>query len=228
MAAPPAPTERGIVVFWTRRAATCDGCREQQPPGGFIRLEDGTANCLACADLDHLVFLARGNTALTRRATKHSGLSAVVVRWSSARRRYERQGLLVEEEALQRAEAECMADADRREAQRRRAADARARLDERLVAAFADAIRRRYPGCAKHVAQAIASHACARYSGRVGRTAGAKALSEEAIDLAVRAHVRHRNTPYDELLMKGWDRMEAREAVRASMEEVLTLWRAGG
>ncbi len=61
--------------------------------------------CLTCADLDHLVYLPRGDTALTRRARKHSALSAVVVRFSRARKRYERQGVLVEESALEQAEA---------------------------------------------------------------------------------------------------------------------------
>lgn len=220
-----APVARGIVVFWTRRASTCDECRDELPPGSVIRLEDGAAHCLACADLDHLVFLARGDAALTRRAAKHSGLSAVVVRWSSSRRRYERQGLLVEEPALERAEAECLADADRRAAQRRRAAEARAREDERLVIAFADAIRRRYPGCAEEVARTIAGHACARSSGRVGRTAGARELTDQAVDLAVRAHVRHRHTSYDSLLMQGQDRVEARDAVRTRVEDVLSSWR---
>lgn len=220
-----APVEHGIVVFWIRRPSTCDECAAELPQGSLIRLEASAAHCLACADLDHLVFLASGDAALTRRAMKHSGLSAVVVRWTSARRRYERQGVLVEEEALERAEAECLADADRRAAQRERAADARARDDERLVEAFANAIRSRYPGCATDVARTIARHACARSSGRVGRTAGAKDLAEEAMDLAVRAHVRHRHTSYDALLMEGRDRMDAREAVRARIEEVLSSWR---
>ncbi len=64
--------------------------------------------CLARADLDHLVFLPRGNTALTRRARKYSTLSPVVVRFSRSRKRYERQGVLVEEQALGQAEHECM------------------------------------------------------------------------------------------------------------------------
>ncbi len=220
-----APVARGIVVFWTRRASTCDECRDELPPGSFIRVDGGAAHCLACADLDHRVFLVRGDTALTRRAARHSGLSAVVVRWSSARRRYERQGVLVEEEALERAEAECLADADRRAVQRQRAAEARAREDEHLVQAFAEAILSRYPGCVPDVARAIARHACARSSGRVGRTVRARDLAEETVDLAVRAHVRHRDTSYDELLMKGRDRAEARDAVRARVEDVLSSWR---
>lgn len=38
--------------------------------------------------------------ALTRRTRKHSRLSAVVLIWGRARERHERQGLLVENEAL--------------------------------------------------------------------------------------------------------------------------------
>jgi hypothetical protein len=68
------------------------------------------ALCLSCGDLDHLIFLPSGDAALTRRARKHSTLSAVVLKWSRARNRYERQGLLVEEEALKKAEEECLAD----------------------------------------------------------------------------------------------------------------------
>jgi len=73
-----------------------------------------TANRLFCADLAHLEYLPSGNTALTRRATKHSPLRAVVVQWARARKRYERQGILVTVEALCRAEEECLADEDRR------------------------------------------------------------------------------------------------------------------
>ncbi len=102
------------------------------------------------------------------------------------------------------------------------------REDRRFVAAFADAIRHRYPGCAADIAEAIALRACARSSGRVGRTAAATALSEEAIDLAVRAHLRHRHTPYDELLMRGRDRHEAREAVRAKVDELMAGWLSPG
>ncbi len=42
-----------------------------------------------------------------------------------------------------------------------------------------------------------------RGSGRVGRTSAAKVLDESAITLAVVASMRHIDTAYDELLMKG-------------------------
>jgi hypothetical protein len=55
----------------------------------------------------------------------------------------------------------------------------------------------------------IAEHACRKYSGRVGRSAAAKQFDEQAIQLAVVAHIRHRYIRYDELLFKGWDRMKS-------------------
>jgi hypothetical protein len=70
--------------------------------------------------------------ALTRRAKKHSTLSAVVFKSSRARKRYERQGLLVEEQALEKAEEECLADIDVRERRREREAIRREELDRPL------------------------------------------------------------------------------------------------
>jgi hypothetical protein len=56
--------------------------------------------------MGHLVFLPAGDAGLTRRAKLASELTAVVVRFSRARRRYERQGILVEASALAQAEAD--------------------------------------------------------------------------------------------------------------------------
>ena len=183
--------------------------------------------CLTCADLDHLVFLPAGDAALTRRVRKHSGLSAVVLKWSRARKRYERQGLLVEEDALEQAEQECTADATTREARRVRAAERRAELDDQYVAQFAQRVRDLYPGCPHARETQIAEHACRKYSGRVGRSAAAKALDENAVRLAVVAHVRHTETEYDELLVGGCDRQEARARVTDEASTVLREWSQG-
>ncbi len=88
--------------------------------GDFLLMQASGPVCLACADMDHLVFLGAGDATLSRRAKKASRLSAVVVRFSRTRKRYERQGILVEEEALQRAEAECLADEETRARRRGR------------------------------------------------------------------------------------------------------------
>jgi len=214
-----------IVVFWVRRPTECADCGDELPSGSLVRIEDDQARCVDCADLGHLVFLPRGDPALTRRAGKHTRLRAVVVQWSRARKRYERQGTLVEEEALEIAEEECLADSELRAAKRQRARERADKRDRDYVREFAQAILRRYPECPAGLPEQVAAHACERYSGRVGRSAAAKALSEEAVDLAVRAHIRHRHTSYDDLLMTGWDRDEAREAVRDEVDAVAGAWR---
>ena len=181
--------------------------------------------CLECADLDHLVYLPSGDAALTRRATKYSGLWAVVVRFSRSRKRYERQGVLVEEEALEKAEQECLADADLRAARQERDAVRRQAEDVALIAAMAEKIRALYPGCPPEEARRIAAHTAVRGSGRVGRSAGGRALDDTALDLALAAWVRHRHTRYDELLMRGRERSAARGEVRDKMDAVLDRWR---
>jgi len=69
----------------------------------LVKMHD-KAICLECADLNHLEYLPSGDAALTRRSKKYSKLTAVVLKWSKARKHYERQGLLVEVEALEKAE----------------------------------------------------------------------------------------------------------------------------
>ncbi len=214
-----------LKVFISSRESKCDECKEDLGKKAWITLtEEKGALCLSCADLDHLVFLPSGDAALTRRARKHSNLSAVVLKWSKARKRYERQGLLVEEPSLKQAETECLADEDARAQRRIREADRRAELDLAYIRRFAEAVRRLYPKCPAKTAQSIAEHACAKYSGRVGRSAAAKALDENAVRLAVIARVRHVETRYDRLLMSGWDRVEARLCVEDAVRSVLAKW----
>ena len=93
-----------LVVFSILRDSQCAGCSNDLRNGDLLSKEAGRPLCLICADLDHLVYLPRGDAALTRRAKKYSTLSAVVVRFSRSRGRYERQRILVEEAALQRAD----------------------------------------------------------------------------------------------------------------------------
>jgi hypothetical protein len=214
-----------LKVFIANRESKCDECGEDLGRHAWIVLrgEKGAA-CLICADLDHLVFLPSGDTAITRRSQKHSRLSAVVLKWSKARKRYERQGLLVENEALERAERECEADATQREIRRCRSMLRRAELDEEYLNRFAARVREVYPHCPRGREALIAEHACRKYSGRVGRSAAAKALDEQAVRLAVAAHVRHAETNYDELLSNMVERSDARAMVAAAAEKMLEQW----
>jgi hypothetical protein len=214
-----------IVVFWIIRDSTCAECGEALGKGRFLRLEAGRPLCLGCADLDHLVFLARGEPALTRRASRYSKLRVIVVRFSRSRNRYERQGVLVEPAALARAEEECLSDADARARARERAAEHRAELDADYVAAFAARVRELFPRSPAGEEHRIAEHACRKHSGRIGRSVAAKQLDAEAIELAVRAHVRHVHTDYDALLMNGVPRDDARDGVAAVTARTLDDWR---
>ena len=147
---------KDIAVFISTRNSICGECKQELGRRAWITLDrKRNALCLNCADLDHLVFLPSGDTALTRRSRKYSGLSAVVVKWLRARKRYE-------------------------------------------------------------------------YSGRVGRSAAAKELDEEAVRLAVTAHVRHTETNYDKLLLKGIERRDAREKVYPEVSRILDRWKHGG
>ena len=75
----------------------CHRCGES---GDLLIMESPGPACLRCAGLDDLEFLSSGNALLTRRVKAKSARHAVVVRFSKTRRRYERQGLLVEPHAL--------------------------------------------------------------------------------------------------------------------------------
>ncbi|MFH8802954.1 DUF2293 domain-containing protein [Streptomyces sp. NPDC017936] len=219
-ATPLPPT--GLLVVQPLRRRHCAGCRRGPLP--MLVLEDGAPRCLDCADLGHLVFLPRGDTALTRRSREESTLSVVVVRFNRRKGRYERQGVLVEEAGLARAEARCLADAEARRRRRARDARWRAARDARFTQAFAAEILRLFPACPADRAREIAAHASVRGSGRVGRSAAGRALSEGAVVSAVVASVRHLDTPYDRLLMSGVPRHTARGRIMPGVETVLRRW----
>jgi hypothetical protein len=216
------------VVIFSRRpwiCATCNGAFER---GDLLTMEDAGPLCMDCADFGHLEFLPRGDAALTRRAKKASSLSPVVVEWSRSRQRYERQGILAEPDAINQAEQECLADSEIRERRRVRDAERRQHEDQQFVADLAAAVQAQFPGCPSERALRIAQHAGVRGSGRIGRTSSGRALDPDAIRLAVVASVRHEDTRYDDLLMSGVDRSEARRLIAVDVDEVIAAWSDGG
>jgi hypothetical protein len=80
---------------------TCHRCGGT---GDFLMMENSGPACLHCVSLDDLAYLPAGDALLTRRAKAESTRYAAVVRFSKTRRRYERQGLLVEPQALANAQ----------------------------------------------------------------------------------------------------------------------------
>ncbi len=167
-------------VFQIVRDSACSECGVEIEKDDLLYLEAGQPLCLACAKMDDLEFLGSGDTALTRRATKHSPRVAVVVKFSRSRGRYERQGILVEPAALAQAEEECAADAGERAQARDRAALARKRQDVVFTDAMTQRLRELFPRCPPEEAHAIAVHASRRGSGRVGRSEAGRRLDERS------------------------------------------------
>lgn len=221
----PSLASKDLVVFSIVRDSECSECHGELPRGSLLSMEKGAPLCMECADLDHLVWLPSGDAALSRRAKKHSKLWAVIVKFSRARRRYERQGLLVEEQALEQAQEECLADEALRQARRERDALRRGDQDVELAQSMQARLMKMFPGCPEKEAESIARHTSVRGSGRVGRSEAGRNLSEDALRAAAVAHIRHRHTKYDELLMRGWDRASARREVRDPIDKVLERWR---
>lgn len=75
-------------------------CHRCSGTGALLVMDGEGPLCLRCAGLNDLEFLPAGDALLTRRVKARSARSAVVVRFSKSRKRYERQGLLVETPAL--------------------------------------------------------------------------------------------------------------------------------
>jgi hypothetical protein len=215
---------RDLVAIVPLRDFTCVTCGST---GWLLVMDDAGPHCLTCVDLDHLVFLPAGDAALSQRARRASTLSAIVIKFRRSRKRYERQGILVEPQALELAEQQCLSDEDARRRRRERDRQRREAEDADFQVRVAAEIVRLFPGCPKRRAEQIARHTGQRGSGRVGRTAAGRLLDDDAITLAVVASVRHEDTKYDQLLMAGVPRIEARERVRSAVDQMLDLWRSG-
>lgn len=205
--------------------ANCSRCGGKIEPRTPAAEKQGALVCLTCAGLAELIFVPSGNAALTRRATKLSRQSLVVVEYNRRRKRWERRGTLVEEQALADAEAECLIDEDRRNAAREKARARDAVREQEYLARFAAEIREEFPGLAPETAAQIAAHACEKHSGRVGRTAGAKELDRDLIVRAVVAHARHLHTEYDSLRDAGLNKRDSRDIISSRIREILDGWR---
>ena len=178
--------DRDILVFIVRRDTKCAECEEELWKGSFLHLEKDKALCLSCADLNYLEYLPSGDSALTRRSTKHSRIHAKVLKWSQTRKRYERHGILVETKAVEQSMGECESDAQIRELRREREKTTREEKDHKFIGGYASHIRKLFPNCPASREFKIADHACQKYSGRVGRSAAAKEFDVQAITLAVK------------------------------------------
>jgi len=96
------------------RDSRCHACDRKLAAGELVRLrkrdDEDEVLCRPCAGLDHLELLLTGDAAVTRLASKYSGVRFVVVKWDEMWKTYERKGVLVEPEALARARREAVKD----------------------------------------------------------------------------------------------------------------------
>lgn len=103
----PAPRDPPCFIVITDRK--CVQCEAEILKGNFLYMDKDRPLCMTCAKFDHLDYLPAGDRKLTLRATKYSEQSVVVVKFSRARNRYKRNGILVTTAAYERATAECSA-----------------------------------------------------------------------------------------------------------------------
>ncbi len=226
---PPGEYLPGVLAVASVGASGCCVQCATKLADDILVTRDGKGNpiCMPCAGLATLTLVASGDVALTRRAQSQSGRVAVLICWSPRSKRWERRGTLVEPWALAAAKAQCDADSEKRSISRQRARDRRVIEDRDYHAKFRSAVLHLYPGCPRAEAADIASHACEKHSGRVGRTANAKALEDEAVRLAVIAHVRHLHTNYDTVIGASHDKRKSRSIVRGTIQEILDAWASG-
>lgn len=214
-------------IYLTKREKlSCYRCKKPIPKGNAFVAdnEDYNGTCLKCSPFASYTLLPPGDVALTRRSKKYSTLCGVLLFWNHRRRRYERKGQYVEKEAIDKARSECLADAALREEKNKKAALIREKQDAVYIKEFGKAIRAYYPHCPENREFEIATHACEKYSGRVGRTASAKEFDEKMIELAVQAHIRHTETNYDNRFGKGQRKKEIRADLSDTIKRILKSW----
>jgi hypothetical protein len=181
------------------------------------------------------VFVPRGDPALTRALLARGALRVVAKR----RGRVEQIGVAALPHAVDEANHELEGTEGQRALARDRSRAARARGEEQYHADFDRELGRLYPAIPDVDREGIVTHACEVASGRVGRTAAAKALAEEPIRLAVVAWIRHQHTDYDARLRRAGfgrpfgrasreDRQAARRAIRGQIDELAARWATSG
>jgi hypothetical protein len=98
-----------VVIQPLNREWKCHRCGKT---GDVLLMENPGPACLNCVGLNDLEFLPAGDALLSRHAKAKSARYAVVVRFSRTRRRYERQGLLVEPSVLAEARGDSSISSD--------------------------------------------------------------------------------------------------------------------
>jgi hypothetical protein len=99
-----------LIAHVVTHDSQCDQCKKELLKGSLLFVKVDKPLCLDCAGFGDLVFLGSGDSKLTRRSRESSDKVIIVVKFSRARKRYERQGILVTESALQKARDDIAAE----------------------------------------------------------------------------------------------------------------------
>ena len=90
----------------------CYGCDKRLNQDDIVKLvkseDEKEVLCVNCAELENFEFLKKGNQKLTRLAKKYSKNHYVILKWSHLWKSYERQGLFLESEAIEKARQELL------------------------------------------------------------------------------------------------------------------------
>ena len=110
----PERKDKQVVVYALSKASRCYGCDIKLVENDLVKLkkneDDSEVFCKKCGQLDGMELLRAGDAKLTRLAKKYSKVHYVVLKWSELWKTYERQGVLVEKQAIEKATAECSPD----------------------------------------------------------------------------------------------------------------------
>ena len=104
------PKQKEDIVYALSKASRCYGCDKRLLENEIVKLKhkenESEVLCVDCAGLGGLELLRSGNATITRLAKKYSKSRYIVMKWSELWKAYERQGLLLERQAIEQARKE--------------------------------------------------------------------------------------------------------------------------
>lgn len=94
--------------------------------------------------------------------------------------------------------------------------------DAKFISQGRQLLRDQFPLMPEESLDVILGHSFLKGSGRVGRTS--TTTDKRKAHLAVEAHIRHKHTPYEDLLDSGKRREEVRESVWPNVQAIKKAW----
>ncbi|OKL56043.1 hypothetical protein UA08_08731 [Talaromyces atroroseus] len=164
---------------------------------------------------EDFVFVPRGDPYVTRNCKSRSKDAASTVYIVYDNKERAQLGIRVQKDIYK----EVTKTAQQTAQNRRVAVQVRDARDQRKAKII---LSETFPSMPDACVEEVLQHAFLKGSGRVGRTA-TRPEKVKAI-LAVEAHIRHKYTPYEQLLREGIDRESARESVWELVKAIRDKW----